>query len=218
MTVTTAPQTLETRIATYESTRRRGIDFLLRHCQPSNALAAGVERVTYYRVPWALALAGETSAAHALLAWIEQSGLGPDGEFHGGLPWSTGANPALNTYRETLSRLRRPPASALRYRAAGMAFALPYQDPVTGGIYMDRGRTGPDAPQLLFPTAQFGMTRARHRPRRRGAEGRRLVQERLERRSANCRTGSTPSTPRMAWCWRRRPEPTRATTSTRARK
>lgn len=158
MAMSTAPNTLETNIATYETTRRRGIEFLLRQCDSDGAITAGGARVTYYRVPWALALAGETSAAHRLLTWIAETGLGPNGEFHGGLPWSAAANLALNTYRETCLAYGAHLLRRFDIARRVMTFALPYQDATTGGVFMDRERTGPDGPQLLFLTCQFGMS------------------------------------------------------------
>lgn len=149
---------LASRIASYEAARRRGIEFLLRHCQADGAIAPSGDRVTYYRVPWALMLGGETSAASRLLGWIEEHGLGTDGEFHGGLPWSTKANPALNTYRESCLAYGAHLLRRFDLARRAMSFALPFQDPMTGGVYMDRERTGADGPQLLFITCQFGMS------------------------------------------------------------
>ncbi|MGH2604195.1 MAG: hypothetical protein ACRDJ9_33015, partial [Dehalococcoidia bacterium] len=158
MTPTTTPRYLEDRIAMYEATRRKGIDFLLRHCHNDGSVGPGAKRVTYYRVPWALLLGGETAAACRLLAWIERHGLGLDGEFHGGVPWSSATNPALNTYRETCLAYGAQLLRRFDLARRAMAFALQFQDPETGGVYMDRERTGADGPQLLFPTCQFGMS------------------------------------------------------------
>lgn len=158
VSATTTTPSLETRIKTYEAARRRGIEFLLRHSRADGEIGPVAERVTYYRVPWALMLGGETGAASRLLGWIEEHGLGADGEFHGGHPWSAAANPALNTYRETCLAYGAQLLRRFDLARRAMAFALPFQDPTTGGIYMDRERTGPDGSQLLFITCQFGMS------------------------------------------------------------
>jgi hypothetical protein len=39
-----------------------------------------------------------------------------------------------------------------------MNWATRFHDAESGGIFMDRERTGPDDPQLIYLTAQFGMT------------------------------------------------------------
>ncbi len=103
-------------------------------------------------------MSGETAAAARVLAWIERTGFDADGQFHGGFGWDEVANRTTNTYPETILAygawlLRRPDVAR-----RAMDFALRYQDPATGGIWMTRESAGSDGPQLLFPTAQFGMS------------------------------------------------------------
>lgn len=146
-------------MAAIESTRRRGVEFLLAHIGENGAVDDAIgPRVSWYRIPWALQVSGEAAAAARVLAWIEQFGLGVDGQFHGGFGWDQVANRTTNTYPETIlaygAWLLRRPDIARRC----MDFAMRYQDPATGGIWMTRESTGPESPQLLFPTAQFGMS------------------------------------------------------------
>ena len=64
---------LKAKIAIYEQTRRNGVEFLLSTISPDGSVAdAGRPRFGYYRVPWALAVSGETSAAHRVLDWVER--------------------------------------------------------------------------------------------------------------------------------------------------
>ena len=157
MTVHTLPESKT--IVGIETARRRGVEFLLSYIGDDGAVDDAVApRVTWYRFPWALQVSGETAAASSVLAWIERTGLGADGRFHGGFSWDATANQTTNTYPETIlaygAWLLRRPDIARR----AMANAMLFQDPSTGGIWMTRERTGPDGLQLLFPTAQFGMS------------------------------------------------------------
>lgn len=142
-----------------QESKRRGVEFLLEHMADDGSVAdATGGRVTWYRFPWALAVAGETAAAFSVLSWIERIGLGDEGDFHGGLAWDAAANTTTNTYPETILAYGAVLLRRLDIARNAMDFACRYQDPATGGIFMTRERTGAEAPQLLFPTAQFGMS------------------------------------------------------------
>lgn len=150
---------MQEKVRTYEAARRRGVDFLLANLHPDGSLNdVGRPRVTYYRVPWALAVSGETGAAFRVLAWIERVGLSPEGMFHGGVAWSPEANRAVNTYAETCLAYGATLLRRFDVARRAMRFATRFHDPVTGGIFMDRERTGERDPQLLFLTCQFGMS------------------------------------------------------------
>ena len=142
-----------------QESRRRGVAFLLDHIGDDGSVAdATGGRVTWYRFPWALEVAGETAAAFAVLSWIERTGLGSDGAFHGGLVRDPDANKTTNTYPETILAYGAVLLRRLDIARRAMDFAQQYQDPATGGIFMTREKTGAGGPQLLFPTAQFGMS------------------------------------------------------------
>ena len=146
-------------LACAELARRRGVEFLLEHIGPGGSVAgASGGRVTWYRFPWALEVSGETAAASAVLGWIERTGLGPDGQFHGGMTWDPAANSTTNTYPETILAYGAWLMRRFDVARKAMDFAGRFLDPGTGGIFMTRERTGPGDPQLLFPTAQFGMS------------------------------------------------------------
>ncbi len=146
-------------VARIEGSRRKGIEFLLEHIGSDGAVAdATGGRVTWYRFPWALEVSGETAAANAVLGWIERTGLGSDGQFHGGMNWAPDANSTTNTYPETILAYGAWLLRRFDIARKSMEFAAQFQDPGTGGIFMTRERTGQGDPQLLFPTAQFGMS------------------------------------------------------------
>ncbi|HEY8447989.1 MAG TPA: hypothetical protein VIL01_12865 [Thermomicrobiales bacterium] len=146
-------------VAEIEAARRRGVEFLLRHIAEDGAIAgAGRPRISYYRVPWALVVSGETAAAHRTLAWIERTGIGEDGAFHGGVAWDAAANRAFNTYPETVLAYGAWLLRRFDVARRVFAFAAQFQDPATGGVWMYRDRTSPSDPQLLFLTCQFGMS------------------------------------------------------------
>jgi len=142
-----------------QEAKRKGVAFLLGNIGPDGAVADAIGgRVTWYRLPWALAVAGETAAAFAVLSWIERTGFGPDGAFHGGRDWDAVANRTVNTYPETILAYGAVLLRRFDIARRAMGFASRYQDPESGGIFMIREQTGPGDPQLLFPTAQFGMS------------------------------------------------------------
>jgi hypothetical protein len=146
-------------LAKVENARRKGVEFLLEHIRPDGSIEdATGGRVTWYRFPWALEVSGETAAAAKVLSWIERTGLGSKGEFHGGLTWDPAANRTTNTYPETILAYGASLLRRFDIARNAMDFASEFQDPNTGGIFMTRERTGAGDPQLLFPTAQFGMS------------------------------------------------------------
>ncbi|HET9658788.1 MAG TPA: hypothetical protein VFP05_00550 [Thermomicrobiales bacterium] len=157
MTATTGVSSeLLTRV---QASRRKGVEFLLDHIRDNGSVAdATGGRVTWYRFPWALEVAGETAAAAAVLSWIECNGFGSDGAFHGGFDWNPAANQTTNTYPETILAYGAVLLRRLDIARRAMDFAQQFQDPESGGIFMTREHAGAGDPQLLFPTAQFGMS------------------------------------------------------------
>ena len=151
--------TITERIGAYEAARRRGVAFILANINDDGSSPeTDRPRVTYYRLPWALAVSGETAAAYRHLGWIERTGIGDDGRFHGGVSWSPAANRAFNSYPETCLAYGATLLRRFDLARRLMRFASRFQDPVTGGVFMDRDRRDEHGPQLLFLTAQFGMS------------------------------------------------------------
>lgn len=154
----TAVGGLREKLATYDAARRRGADFLLAHANADGSIGPVEKGTYYYRMPWALALAGETAAASRLLGWIEQRMLTPEGEVAGAASHDRGMSRGANTYAETCLAYGAHLLGRFDVARRAMDFALRYQDPETGGAWWDRSRTGPDDPQIVFTTAQLGMS------------------------------------------------------------
>jgi hypothetical protein len=135
--------------------RDRGVEWLLNHIADDGEPACANERNGYYRVPWTLALAGEREYAARVLSWVERNALSPDGDL---LPGAA-QTPFVTTYAPyPLSILAQGAWHLERYDTALaiMRTLRTYQDPVSGGAYMER----PEAltyVQFLFPTAQLGL-------------------------------------------------------------
>lgn len=149
------------RISTYEATRRKGVEFLLGQIAASGEIAdSGRPRVSYYRLPWALQVAGETAVAARVLDWIERQRLGPDGRFNAATPWDPAANATTNSYPEAILAYGAWLLRRFDIANRTLDFAATFQDPETGGVYMTREETGEQGRQLLFITSQFGMSAA----------------------------------------------------------
>jgi hypothetical protein len=157
--VLTADVGLDQNIAIYEETRRKGAAFLLANIAPDGEVAgSGRPRVSYYRLPWALQVCGETAAAMRVLDWIERTRLGEDGRFNAAVAWDPIANRTVNTYPETILAYGATLLRRFDIARRAMAFASQFQDADTGGVFMNREETGANGRQLLFLTCQYGMT------------------------------------------------------------
>lgn len=159
MVVTMEDVAIEENVARYLETRRKGCAFLLANIAADGEVAdSGRPRVSYYRLPWALQVCGETAAAMRVLDWIERTRLGSDGRFNAAVAWDPVANRTVNTYPETILAYGAMLLRRFDIARRAMSFASRFQDPETGGVFMNREETGPDGRQLLFPTCQYGMS------------------------------------------------------------
>jgi hypothetical protein len=150
---------LNEKIATYEETRANGARFLLANIGRDGEVADSQRpRVSYYRLPWALQLCGETATAFRVLDWIERNRIGDDGRCAPGVPWDAAANRTVNTYAETCLAYGATLLRRFDLARRLMDYAGRWQDPETGGVFMNRDETGADGRQLVFLTAQFGMS------------------------------------------------------------
>jgi hypothetical protein len=116
--------------------------------------------VTWYRLPWALAVSGETAAAHRVLDWIVRECLGEDGRFHGGIELDPILNHTANTYAETCLAYGAMLLRRIDIARMAMDAALRGFDSATGGVYMDRRFQDAKSGQLLFLTSQCAMSAA----------------------------------------------------------
>jgi hypothetical protein len=136
--------------------RERGRGWLLSKVGDDGEPAAARIRNGYYRMPWTLAALGEREAAARVMSWIERNALTADGDLREGVPreaftdrWATYPHALLAQGAWALERFDT--ALALVEK-----MATDFQDPATGGAYMERpeARTGR---QFIFPTAQMGL-------------------------------------------------------------
>jgi hypothetical protein len=149
---------LDTKIDLYRESRRKGATFLLRHLNRDGSLGPVEQSIFYYRIPWALALCGQTGPAMRLTDWVRRHMLTPDGEVVGGASPNANANRQANTYAETCLAYGAQLLRQYDVAERAMRFARRFQDPLTGGVYLDRERTGPNDPQILYLTCQLGMS------------------------------------------------------------
>lgn len=140
--------------------RQQGAHFLLDVIRDDGSVARTEKRVTWYRLPWALALCGETAMAHRVLDWIDRDCFDDESGFHGGITWNMAANIRFNTYTETCLAYGAVLLRRADIARRAMAVAKQGFDPETGGVFMNRDQTGADSGQLLFLTCQYGMSAA----------------------------------------------------------
>jgi hypothetical protein len=138
--------------------RRKGIAWLLGHIGNDGEPAAWRNHNGYYRLPWTLAVAGEREAAARVLTWIERNALTADGDLRPGVPQhpfvSAAATYPLAIIAHGAWMLERYDTSLAIMRRLRTSF----QDPESGGAYMERPEARKTGQQLLYPTAQLGLT------------------------------------------------------------
>ena len=148
---------LEQKLAVYHQAARRGTDWLLNLLAADGTIGPVEKRLYYYRVPWALSLMGEISAASRVLDWISKHMFTTEGAFAGVSPQGIfgeryGSYP-LACLIVGASKLQR---FDIVYR--GTEQLLTWQDPTTGGFFNTRADMSPSGEQELFPVCQGGMT------------------------------------------------------------
>jgi hypothetical protein len=160
LTVSESTETdaIATAAAQLHEVRRKGIAWLLDHIGDDGAPAAWQSRNGYYRLPWTLAVAGEREAAAQVLSWIERNALSRDGDLLPGLPRhpfvSVAATYPLTIIAHGAWVLERYDTAMAVMRVLRSSF----QDPVSGGAYLERPEARVTGRQLLYPTAQLGLT------------------------------------------------------------
>ena len=140
-----------------EEVRGRAVRWLLDRIGPGGEPAFAAEHNGYYRLPWALALAGERGAAAEVLGWIEREALTAGGDLREGTPRAAWTSMAA-TYPLTI--IAHGAWTLERYDTARAVWEALDQlwDRETGGAFWERPEVRAMGLQLLFPTAQLGMT------------------------------------------------------------
>jgi hypothetical protein len=122
----------------------------------------GADRLSHwYRVPWSMAVAGRPEVGSRALAWIEREALTPEGDLKAGAPqlnWNQ-AGWTVDAASYPLAILATGAWHLERYDTAGkiMETLRAFQDPETGGGYVERPDHRETGKSDLLCTAQLGM-------------------------------------------------------------
>ena len=148
---------VDARLAAYRAACRKGTDWLLQFLDCDGAIGPVQERLYYYRVPWALALMGEVTAASRVMDWIKRHMFTPEGAFEGLSPQGVfaeryGSYP-LSCLIVGATLLRR---FDIVYPATQRL--LTWQDRESGGFFNTRQNMTAGGEQELFPACQGGMS------------------------------------------------------------
>ena len=150
---------IEKKLEIYRATCRKGTDWLLGFMNVDGSIGPidEPERIYYYRVPWAFALMGEISSADRALDWVSRHMFSVDGEVEGHSPRGL-----FDTLYGSYPLACLLIAAVMRQRFSlvipGARCLATWQDPESGGFYNNRQDMTETGEQVLFPTAQGGMT------------------------------------------------------------
>ncbi|UPW08067.1 hypothetical protein M1C59_18695 [Gordonia terrae] len=137
--------------------RDRGVDWLLRRISDSGEPEHSDRHNGYYRLPWTLAYVGHREEAAAVLGWIENNALTENGDLRPGPPRDSWTRVAATYPGSVIAQ----GAWVLEHYGTATAvldtLVASFRSD-TGGAYWERPENRTDGRQLLFPTAQLGMT------------------------------------------------------------
>jgi hypothetical protein len=145
-----------------EAARSRGADWIVSRIAEDGE-PPGATRVNhYYRLPWALALAGRVDVAARVMSWIERNALTAEGDLRPGAPrknWN-GVGWTSDAASYPLAIIAIGAWHLERYDSAGaiMDTLRAFQSERTGGSYIERPECRETGRQDLMCTAQLGLT------------------------------------------------------------
>jgi hypothetical protein len=134
--------------------RDRARDWLLAHIGADGRPEGAEVANGWSRLPWTLALTGETQAANAVLEWAARTSLAESGDFRPGPAYGAGrfaAYPLSHLAMGAILLERHDLAGRLLDRLAAI------QDPVSGGMPIDPPGGEAAAMCDLLSTAQAGL-------------------------------------------------------------
>ena len=105
--------------------------WLLEHISPTGEPVGAKERNGWGRVPWALAVAGESEAAARVVAWAERGQLAADGDFAPGPAFGEGR---FGAYPLAHFAIGAHLAERFDVAVRAMDALRRWQDPATGGL------------------------------------------------------------------------------------
>jgi hypothetical protein len=145
---------LDAAILRVRAARDRGVRWLLDHTAADGCPVGAAERNGWGRLPWALAVCGESEAAARVIAWAQRGQLAADGNFASGVAFGTGR---FGTYPLAHFAIGAWLAERFDVSLRTMAALREWQDPVSGGCPV-----APSADRItdicdLLSTAQVGL-------------------------------------------------------------
>lgn len=151
-------------VKSLEASRQRGAAWIISRTG-GDGKPVGADRVQmYYRVPWALQVTGHVDVASAVLAWIERNALTPEGDLREGVPRQNWNHPGEWTNGASSYPLGGIAYGAWlleRYDTATAILDLlhrSFQDPQSGGGYVERPECRTTGRQDILCTGQLGLT------------------------------------------------------------
>lgn len=145
-------------VSRLEEARAGGVEWLVSHIGDDGEPVGAKVANSYYRMPWALAVAGRREESAAVLSWAEREALSVEGDLLPGparVPWTT----ADASY--PLPQLAIAAWHLERYDTAGaiMDTLRAFQHSGTGGAFVERPEPEyrVSRRQDLLCTAQLGM-------------------------------------------------------------
>jgi hypothetical protein len=148
---------LESKLAAYRQTCRKGTDWLLGFINPDGSIGPARNRLYYYRVPWTFAMMGEVTAASRTLDWIGREMFSPEGAFEGVSPQGV-FEQRYGSYPLACLIVGATLLERFDISLRGARHLLTWQDPESGGFYNNRRDEPRVSEQEVFPAAQGGMS------------------------------------------------------------
>jgi len=123
---------LTNRLERYRRARKRATAYLLDHLNADGSIGPVEHSFYYYRLPWALAAAGEISAGERLCAWIRSHQFAADGDFVGLTPRP---ETEYHLYANALLVVGAQMLQQFDLAQGGIDYILRHADPLSGGFY-----------------------------------------------------------------------------------
>lgn len=164
MSLGTQNASVEDMVKRLEDSRQRGAAWIIRRIG-DDGKPVGADRVQmYYRVPWSLQVTGHEDVASAVLAWMERNTLTQEGDLRPGIPrrnWNYPAEWTNGSASYPLAGIAHGAWLLERYDTATAILDLlhrRFQDPSSGGGFVERPECRLTGRQDVLCTAQLGLT------------------------------------------------------------
>ena len=149
-------QSVDTAIERLLIARSAALDWLVDRIDDDGRPVGADEANWWYRLPWSLVMSGRQVEAAAVMSWIEREALDDKGDLRPGAhqtPWTVEASP----YPIAIIATGAWHVEHYGTAAAMMDVLRDFQDPDTGGAYVERPEHRATGRQDLLCTSQLGM-------------------------------------------------------------